>query len=134
MERAKRIGIVLALKSSRRVCCPSSSLDGSATGHYLAPKECTLLKRPLLKPQRPSLPGTAFFCARYNAWTMKAIQVHQFGEPDVLKLEEVPDPTPGAGQVVVRIKAVGVNPVETYIRAGRYGPKQFPYTPGNDGA
>ena len=65
---------------------------------------------------------------------MKAIRVHQFGEPDVLKLEEVPDPTPGPGQVVVRTKAVGVNPVETYIRAGRYGPKQFPYTPGNDGA
>src|SRR2546429_2559803 len=65
---------------------------------------------------------------------MKSIRVHQFGEPDVLKLQEVPDPTPGPGQVVVRIKAVGVNPVETYIRAGRYGPKQFPYTPGNDGA
>jgi NADPH2:quinone reductase len=65
---------------------------------------------------------------------MKAIRVHQFGEPDVLKLEETPDPTPGPGQVVVRIKAVGVNPVETYVRAGRYGPKQFPFTPGNDGA
>src|SRR5258705_13538204 len=65
---------------------------------------------------------------------MKAIRVHQFGEPDVLKLEEVPNPTPGPGQVVVRIRAVGVNPVETYIRAGRYGPKQFPFTPGNDGA
>jgi NADPH2:quinone reductase len=65
---------------------------------------------------------------------MKAIRVHQFGEPDVLKLEDVPDPTPAAGQVVVRMKAVGVNPVETYIRAGRYGPRQFPFTPGNDGA
>jgi NADPH2:quinone reductase len=65
---------------------------------------------------------------------MKAIRVHQFGEPEVLKLEDVSDPTAGAGQVVVRIKAVGVNPVETYIRAGRYGPKEFPYTPGNDGA
>jgi len=65
---------------------------------------------------------------------MNAIRVHQFGEPDVLKLEEVPDPTPGPAQVVVRIKAVGVNPVETYIRAGRYGPRQFPFTPGIDGA
>jgi NADPH2:quinone reductase len=65
---------------------------------------------------------------------MKAIRVHQFGEPDVLKFEDVPDPKPGAGQVVVTMKAVGVNPVETYIRAGRYGPKEFPYTPGNDGA
>ena len=65
---------------------------------------------------------------------MKAIRVHQFGEPDVLKLEDVPDPTPGPGQVLVRVKAVGINPVETYIRLGRYGPKEFPYTPGNDGA
>src|SRR5436190_12878688 len=65
---------------------------------------------------------------------MKAIRVHQFGEPDVLKFEDVADPAPGPGQVVVRIKAVGVNPVETYIRAGRYGPREFPYTPGNDGA
>ena len=63
---------------------------------------------------------------------MKAIRVHQFGEPDVLKLEEVPDPKPGAGQVLVRVKAAGVNPVETYIRAGRYGNRQFPFTPGAD--
>src|SRR3954453_8145165 len=65
---------------------------------------------------------------------MKSIRVHAFGGPEVLRLEEVPDPAPGPGQVVVRMKAVGVNPVETYIRAGRYGPKEFPYTPGNDGA
>ena len=63
---------------------------------------------------------------------MKAVRVHQFGEPDVLKLEEVPDPKPGQGQVLVRVKAAGVNPVETYIRAGRYGNRQFPFTPGAD--
>lgn len=66
---------------------------------------------------------------------MKAIRVHQFGGPEVLKLEEVPDPQPGAGQVVVRIHAVGVNPMETYIRAGAYAIKpNLPYTPGNDAA
>jgi NADPH2:quinone reductase len=65
---------------------------------------------------------------------MKAIRVHQFGEPEVLKVEDVPDPKAGPGQVLVRVKAIGINPVETYIRAGRYGPKEFPYTPGNDGA
>ncbi len=65
---------------------------------------------------------------------MKAIRVHQFGEPDVMKLEEVPDPTPAAGQVVVELHAVGINPVETYIRKGIYGPRQFPFTPGTDGA
>ena len=65
---------------------------------------------------------------------MKAIRVHQFGGPEVLTLEDVPDPEPAAGQVVVAIRAVGVNPVETYIRKGIYGPKEFPYTPGADAA
>src|SRR3954452_15574363 len=65
---------------------------------------------------------------------MKAIRVHQFGGPEVLRLEDVSDPAPGAGQVVVRMRAVGVNPVETYIRQGIYGPREFPFTPGSDGA
>ena len=65
---------------------------------------------------------------------MQAIRVHQTGGPEVLKLEEVPDPRPGPGQVVVAVRAVGVNPVDTYIRSGRYGQKVFPYTPGADGA
>ena len=65
---------------------------------------------------------------------MQAIRVHQVGGPEVLKLEEVPDPRPAAGQVVVALRAAGVNPVDTYIRSGRYGQKVFPYTPGADGA
>ena len=65
---------------------------------------------------------------------MKAIVVHEVGGPEVLKLEEVPDPQVGPGQVVVRARAVGVNPVETYIRSGRYGQKEFPYIPGSDAA
>lgn len=66
---------------------------------------------------------------------MKAIRVHEFGGPEVMRVEEMPDPTPGPGQVVVRVHAAGVNPVETYIRAGMYsreGP--LPYTPGTDAA
>lgn len=66
---------------------------------------------------------------------MKAIRVDAFGGPDVLRLEEVPNRQPGRGEVVVRIHAAGVNPVETYIRAGKYARlPELPYTPGNDGA
>jgi NADPH:quinone reductase and related Zn-dependent oxidoreductases len=66
---------------------------------------------------------------------MKAIRVHEFGEPEVLRLEEVPTPQPGADEVLVRMHAIGVNPVETYIRAGTYARlPALPYTPGNDGA
>lgn len=66
---------------------------------------------------------------------MKAISVEQFGEPEVMKLVELPQPQPSAGQVLVRMHAAGVNPVETYIRAGTYPRKPaLPFTPGNDGA
>lgn len=66
---------------------------------------------------------------------MKAIRVQEVGGPEVLLLKEVPDLKPGPGQVVVRIRAAGVNPVETYIRAGTYARKAvLPYTPGTDGA
>ena len=66
---------------------------------------------------------------------MKAIRVHGFGGAEVLQIEEVPKPQPGTGQVLVRMGAIGVNPVETYIRAGTYAYKPaLPYTPGNDGA
>jgi NADPH:quinone reductase len=66
---------------------------------------------------------------------MKVIRVKEFGGPEVLRLEEVPTPQPGSGEVLVRMHAVGVNPVETYIRAGKYARlPALPYTPGNDGA
>jgi NADPH2:quinone reductase len=66
---------------------------------------------------------------------VKAILVRQFGDPSVLKLEEVPDPKAGPKQVVVSIRASGVNPVETYIRSGNYAMKPpLPYTPGADAA
>ena len=66
---------------------------------------------------------------------MKAIRVHEFGGPEVLKLEDVPDLQPGAGQVVLRVHAIGVNPVESYVRTGTYPLKPaLPYTPGGDAA
>jgi NADPH2:quinone reductase len=66
---------------------------------------------------------------------MKAIRVNEFGGPEVLKLEDVPDLQAGAGQVLVRVKAAGVNPFDTYMRQGTYAIKPpLPYTPGSDAA
>lgn len=65
---------------------------------------------------------------------MKAIRVHSLGAPEVMQLEEIHDPQPIAGQIVVQVKAVGVNPVDTYIRAGMFGSPNLPYTPGMDAA
>jgi len=65
---------------------------------------------------------------------MKAIRVHKFGGPEVLQIEELPDPKPGPGEVLVRVHAVGVNPVETYLRSGANPALPLPYTPGTDAA
>src|SRR5688572_833376 len=66
---------------------------------------------------------------------MKAIRVHEFGPPGVMKFDDIADPQAGAKQLVVRVRAAGVNPVDTYIRAGTYAKKPaLPYTPGFDAA
>jgi NADPH2:quinone reductase len=66
---------------------------------------------------------------------MQAIVVREFGGPEVLKIEEVADPVPAAGQVLVRVHGAGVNPYDTYMRTGGYAIKPpLPYTPGSDGA
>ena len=68
-------------------------------------------------------------------FVMKAIRVKEFGPPEVMQLEETPDLIPAAGQVLVRVSAAGVNPVDTYIRSGIYRPDlKLPYTPGLDAA
>jgi len=66
---------------------------------------------------------------------VKAISVHAFGGPEVMKLEEIADPHPSATQVLMKVRAAGVNPVDAYIRTGTYASKpQLPYTPGSDAA
>ena len=64
---------------------------------------------------------------------MKAIRVHEFGPPEVMHLEETSDLKAGPGEVVVQVRAAGVNPVDAYIRSGVYARKPaLPYTPGTD--
>ena len=66
---------------------------------------------------------------------MKAIRVKEFGGPEKIQLEEVPELQPGKGEIVVAIHAAGVNPVDTYIRSGVHARKPaLPFTPGLDGA
>ena len=66
---------------------------------------------------------------------MRAIVVREFGGPDVMHVEERPTPKPAPGEVLVRVHAAGVNPVDSYIRSGTYARKPaLPYVPGSDGA
>jgi NADPH2:quinone reductase len=66
---------------------------------------------------------------------MRAVVAREFGGPEVLKVEEVPDPTVGPGQVLVAVRAIGVNPFDTYMRTGNYATRPpLPYTPGADAA
>jgi len=64
---------------------------------------------------------------------MKAIQIHETGGPDVLKLADLPIPEPGPGQVLIRVEAIGVNFIEIYFRKGTYK-AALPLTPGSEAA
>lgn len=67
---------------------------------------------------------------------MKSIRVHQFGGPEVLRIEDVELPKPGPKEVLIRVRAAGVNPYDAYMRSGAYGARDpaLPYTPGSDAA
>ncbi len=66
---------------------------------------------------------------------MRAIQVHEFGDAQVMRYEDVADPTAAAGEVVIKVEAIGVNPVDTYIRSGVHLIRpDLPYIPGGDSA
>ena len=63
---------------------------------------------------------------------MKAIRIHAPGGPETLRLEEIADPTPKAGEALVRVEAIGVNFIEVYFRLGLYKPAGYPFTPGGE--
>src|SRR5512136_482738 len=64
---------------------------------------------------------------------MKAIRIDGFGGPEVLRLADAPDPSPGPGQIVVRVEAAGLNFIDIYHRTGLY-PNPLPFVPGMEGA
>jgi NADPH:quinone reductase len=64
---------------------------------------------------------------------VNSIRVHKTGGPEVLRIEEVPDPAPGAGEIVINVEAIGVNFIEIYQREGLY-PMDRPFTPGGEAA
>lgn len=64
---------------------------------------------------------------------MKAIRVQACGRPEVLDYVDVPTPSPGEGEVLVRLEAIGVNFIDVYHRTGLY-PMPLPFTPGSEGA
>jgi NADPH2:quinone reductase len=64
---------------------------------------------------------------------MKAVRVHEFGGPEAMRYEEVPTPSPGEGQVLVKLAASGLNFIDVYQRTGLY-PNTLPYTLGLEGS
>jgi NADPH:quinone reductase-like Zn-dependent oxidoreductase len=65
---------------------------------------------------------------------MKAVRYHDYGEADVLGVDEIERPTPDAGEALVEMRAASVNPVDLMIRTGAYGDVPLPSIPGGDGA
>jgi NADPH:quinone reductase-like Zn-dependent oxidoreductase len=65
---------------------------------------------------------------------VRAVCVREYGGPDVLRVEEAPDPRPGRGEVVVELHAAALNRRDTGVRRGSYGDFQLPLVPGSDGA
>ena len=70
--------------------------------------------------------------AQSSPAAMKAIVVHQSGGTEMLKYENAPRPEPKEDEILIRTMAAGVNPVDAYIRSGRYGGGSHPYIPGMD--
>lgn len=86
--------------------------------------------KPLLFSAFVSVSSIAF--AQSGATNMKAIVIHEFGGPEVLKYDDAPRPEPKEDEILIRTMAAGVNPVDAYIRSGRYRGGNLPFIPGMD--
>src|SRR5262249_60819487 len=69
-----------------------------------------------------------------GSFLMKAVLVHNYGGPDVLKYEDASVPVAGKGEAVVKISAAGLNFVDIYYRTGLYKAPQLPFLPGQEAA
>ena len=77
----------------------------------------------------------AVFCVMHSERVMRSIVVNEYGGPEVLQVLETERPQPKSAEVLVSVRAAGVNPVDTYIRAGQHATTPpVPFTPGKDGA
>src|SRR3712207_2751454 len=66
---------------------------------------------------------------------MKAVQIHQYGGPEVLRVESVPIPEVSPGEVLIQVEAAGVNPADWKLRRGLFRERQpvaFPHIPGTE--
>ncbi len=79
-----------------------------------------------------ALSATAGAFAQSGKLAMKAIVVHQYGGPEALKYEDAPRPEPKEDEMLVRVVAAAVNPVDAFIRAGRFKAGSLPFIPGMD--
>ena len=95
----------------------------------------TSLDHGIVDPRRPVARGTNRIrtVSRRTVGCMRAVQAREAGGPEVLELVEVADPTPGRGQVLVKVAAAGVNFIDTYRRSGIYQ-VPFPHVVGSKGA
>ena len=80
------------------------------------------------------LHGTFYIPKATENGTMKAAAYFEYGEPEVLQYVDLPRPTPGPGEVLVRVRAVSINAFDLMARAGRYTPNKgvFPHVLGSD--
>src|ERR1044071_5043713 len=107
--------------------------SGQVTADYRAfAHACLWLDRhQRVRPYRPSKADRLELSGRRP---LKAIVVREFGPPNVMRLEEVPTPEPGPGEVLIKVHAVSVNrTLDTVVRAGKYARRvNLPLTPGVD--
>jgi NADPH:quinone reductase-like Zn-dependent oxidoreductase len=85
--------------------------------------------------EQPGAAEPAATAATTDAPMMQAVRIHEFGGPDVLRLEEAPRPRPGPGEILVQVHAAAINPVDTGVRAGEsqgIANARLPYIPGYD--